>query len=115
MSEKTIITFEGVKYHLVGAGLPKRGEMYLDMVEQKVLKASFNHATNSQIIVKPVKWKPVIGKDVYVIYVGSGRIIKKMFTNEYRDLFEAGLVRQTKEEAKDLLENLQQTVKEFDL
>ena len=79
MNEKTIITFEGVKYHLVGAGLPKRGEMYLDMVEQKVLKADFNHAINSQIIVEPVKWKPVIDKDVYVIYVGSGRIIKKMF------------------------------------
>ena len=118
MSEKMIITIEDVEYYLVGAGFPKNGEKYLDPDDHSKVLTAFMMPTVtnlSQIIVKPVKWKPEVGKDVYVIYVGSGRILKKMFTREHIDFFESGLVRQTYEEAKDLLENLQQTIKEFDV
>lgn len=115
MSEKTILTYKGKEYEVVGFREPKEEDYILNQ-SGEVCFVYNDWGSEKRTIVKPLKWKPEHKEGYYV-----PDTIHKAVYIEWDDceidetVYENGLVCRTEEDALELYEKITEFTKNLQL
>lgn len=115
MSEKTILTYKGKEYEVVGFGTPEEGDYYITP-SGKVINSVRTRRNIQRTIVKPLKWKPKRGEGYYTPDQFHKTGYSQWDGCEIDEtVYENGLVCRTEEDALELYEKITEFTKNLQL